>query len=42
MTPRMWDILVRKLALAQDRGDRLTAILIAARLRAVIAQGGPR
>ena len=42
MTTRMWDILVRKLVWAQDHGDRAACLLIAARLRQCIAEGGPR
>jgi len=42
MTPRRWDMLLRKLVWAQDHGDRLTCILIAYQLRKALILGGPR
>lgn len=42
MSPRMWDILVRKLAYAQDRGDRAACLILSTLLLRVVASGGPR
>lgn len=39
MSARHWNSLIRLLLIAQDRGDRLTCILLAARLRGMVERG---